>query len=401
VECVSPPDCCKSPFEFVAHLSGTKPPGWSYKWTVYGGSIIDGQSTASIKVDSPKIQTITAVVEIVGPKPECPRTASVTIPCHPPGFFNPPAQQTKRTTDAPESQPSSNARFTSGRSALNIPLEIDNNIILMKVSVNGSRPMRFIFDTGASHTILHSRRGSELELKPEEQVSGTATGGRIEGSLTSGVSLKVADAEVSNQQIGLIDFPVPPGFEFDGVIGYDFINEFVVEIDYLNKIMNLYDPRTYLYRGRGEVIPLVLDDRRIPLAHVTIVPPTGAALNAILGVDTGADRAFIFNNPFVKKHGLVSAMTDITESAGRGGGGEQQIVVGRAKAARLGRFVFTNPTVGLVRDPERDGATKEGDGVIGGEIFRRFKLIIDYSRRRMILEPNKDLNDPYPVEPGE
>lgn len=293
------------------------------------------------------------------------------------------------------------ARFTSGNSALNIPLEIDNNIILMKVSVNGSQPFRFIFDTGASHTILHSRRGAELGLKPEEQVSGTATGGAIEGSLTSGVSLKVAGAEVSNQQIGLIDFPVPPGFEFDGVIGYDFIKEFVIEIDYLNKIMSLHEPRAYLYRGRGEVVPLLLDDRRIPLVYATIVPPAGAQLNAVLGVDTGADRAFIFNHPFVKKHGLVAAMTDIKESSGRGAGGEQQIVVGRAKAARLGRFVFTNPTVGLVRDPERDGATKEGDGVIGGEIFRRFKVIIDYSRRQMILEPNKNFNDPYPVDPGD
>ena len=311
------------------------------------------------------------------------------------------AQEANQSSLTRQRQVTSHARFSSGNSALNIPLEIDNNIILMKVGVNNSKPLRFIFDTGASHTVLHSRRGAELGLKPEEQITGTATGGAIHGSLTSGVSLKVAGAEVSNQQIGLIDFPVPPGFEFDGVIGYDFINAFVVEIDYLNKVMNLYDPRTYSYRGRGEAIPLVLDDRRIPLVHVAIIPPAGAAFNAVLEVDTGADRAFIFNNSFVKKHGLVSAMTDLTESAGRGAGGEQQIVVGRAKAARLGRFVFTNPTVGLVRDPERDGATKEGDGVVGGEIFRRFKVIIDYSRRRMVLEPNKDLNDPYPIEPGE
>jgi hypothetical protein len=311
------------------------------------------------------------------------------------------AQESKQSSATRQRQVGSNARFASGNSALNIPLEIDNNIILMQVGVNNSKPLRFIFDTGASHTILHSRRGAELGLKSEGEAHGTATGGPIQGTFTSGVSLKVAGAEVSNQLIGLIDFPLPPGFEFDGVIGYDFINAFVVEIDYLNKIMNLYDPRTYSYRGRGEVIPLVLDDRRIPLVHVTITPPRGAPLNAVLEVDTGADRAFVFNNSLVKKHGLVAAMTNIKESAGRGAGGEQQIVVGRAKAAQLGRFVFSNPTVGLVRDPEPDGAAKEGDGVIGGEIFRRFKVIIDYSRRQMILEPNKDINDPYPVDPGE
>ena len=311
------------------------------------------------------------------------------------------AQEPNPGSSTRKRQVSSHARFTSGQSALNIPLEIDNNIILMQVGVNNSKPLRFIFDTGASHTVLHSRRGAELGLKPEEQVSGTATGGAIEGSLTSGVSLKVAGAEVSDQQIGMVDFPLPPGFEFDGVIGYDFINAFVVEIDYLKKVMNLYDPRTYSYKGRGEAIRLVLDDRRIPLVHVEIIPPAGAQLNALLGVDTGADRAFIFNNSFVKKHGLVASMTNIKESVGRGAGGEQQIVVGRAKAAQLGRFVFTNPTVGLVSAPERDGATKEGDWVIGGEMFRRFKVIIDYSRRQMILEPNRALNDPYPVDPGE
>ena len=312
------------------------------------------------------------------------------------------AQEPKQSSATRQRQVGSNARFASGNSALNIPLEIDNNIILMQVGVNNSKPLRFIFDTGASHTVLQSRRAAELGLKPEgEELTGSATGGAIRGRMTSGVSLKVAGAEVSNQQIGLIDFPVPPGFEFDGVIGYDFINAFVIEIDYLKKIMNLYEPRTYSYRGRGEVIPLVMDDRRTPLAHVTITPPRGAPVNAVLEVDTGADRAFIFNNSFVTKHGLVSAMTNIKESAGRGAGGEQQIVVGRAQSARLGRFVFTNPIVGLVRDPEPDGAAKEGDGVIGGEIFRRFKVIIDYSRRRMILEPNKHLNDPYPVDPGE
>jgi hypothetical protein len=311
------------------------------------------------------------------------------------------AQEPNQTSLTRKREVAAHARFTSGNSALNIPLEIDNNIILMQVGVNGSRPLRFIFDTGASHTIIHSRRAAELGLKPEgEELSGNATGGTIRGRMTSGVSLKAGGAEVSNQQIGLVDFAVPPGFEFDGVIGYDFINEFVIEIDYINKTMNLYDPRTYSYRGRGDVISLVLADRRTPLTHVMITPPNGPPLKAALEVDTGADRAFIFNSPFVKNHGLLLALTDTTESAGRGAGGEQQIVVGRAKSAQMGRFVFNNPTVGLVLDTQGSGGDEAADGVIGGEIFRRFKVILDYSRRQMILEPNRNINDPYPVDPS-
>lgn len=46
-------------------------------------------------------------------------------------------------------------------------------------------------------------------------------------------------------------FPAAPGFEFDGILGYDFIKQFVIEIDYLNQFMNLYDPRAYALRRKG------------------------------------------------------------------------------------------------------------------------------------------------------
>jgi predicted aspartyl protease len=58
-------------------------------------------------------------------------------------------------------------RFASGKSALKIPIEIDNHLILMRVRVNGSRPLRFIFDTGASHSGIDAKVAAELGLKPQ------------------------------------------------------------------------------------------------------------------------------------------------------------------------------------------------------------------------------------------
>ena len=161
--------------------------------------------------------------------------------------------------------------------------------------------------------------------------------------------------------------------------------------------MNLYDPRTYRYGGTGEIIPLSIAGRRIPFVNTTIFLEKGPPVEASLEVDTGADRTIIFSSPFVAKQQLVNRIMGTTEGGGRGAGGEQKILVGKIKAARLGKFLFPNPPVGLVLN--NDG--KEGDGVIGGEIFRRFKLILDYSRQRMILEPNKILNDPYQFEAGD
>ncbi len=40
-------------------------------------------------------------------------------------------------------------------------------------------------------------------------------------------------------------------------------------------------------------------------------------------------------------------------------------------------------------------AAEDNDGPIGNEIMRRFKVTIDYSRRRMMLEPNSQLSQPF------
>lgn len=309
------------------------------------------------------------------------------------------AQQPRKGTSARKPQQAvPTVRFDSGNSALKIPLDIDNSIIRLEVRVNHSKPLKFIFDTGASFSVISSQRATELGLKSRGEAQGNATGGRIKGSYTKGVSLGVQGAEVFHQLIASIPISPPPGFEFDGVIGQNFIEQFVVEIDYENKLMNLYDPRTYTYSGKGEVIPLLLAAGKTPLVNTKIILEGRPPVEAKLEVDTGADGTLVINSPLVKREKLVEAVLKTGQSNNNGAGGEQRILVGRVKAVQLGRLVFNNPPVGLSQDTEGSGASEENDGLIGGELFRRFKVILDYSRKRMILEPNKSFNDPYNVE---
>lgn len=292
------------------------------------------------------------------------------------------------------------ARFDSGEGASNIPLDIDNNIIRMQVGVNNSKPLKFIFDTGASHSVINSKLAAELGLKSQGKARGNATGGKIRGSYTKGVSLKVQGAEVSDLVIASMPFGTPPGFDFDGVIGCDFINQFVVEIDYENKLMSLYDPRTYAYSGQGTIVPLILAAGRTPLVSTKIILEGRAPVEARLEVDTGADGTFVVNSPLVRKQKLAEAVLKTGRSTNRGAGGEQRHLVGRVKAVRLGPLTFDNPPVGLSQDTEGSGASAENDGVVGGEILRRFRVLLDYSRKRMILEPNGSFKDPYSIEVG-
>src|SRR5262249_2633729 len=138
----------------------------------------------------------------------------------------------------------------------------------------------------------------ELKLKVQGQADGTATGGSIHVGLVNGVSLSVEGAEVTNQIIATLALDKSPCVQFDGIIGYDFINQFIVEIDYPNSAINLYSPKTYTYSGEGKVVPLLIAGRRTPLAEVSINLEGGRSVVSQLEVDTGGDTAFVFSSPF-------------------------------------------------------------------------------------------------------
>lgn len=297
-------------------------------------------------------------------------------------------------------QPAPLAKFTSG-SQTKLAVDIDNNLILVKVRVNGSRPLKFIFDTGASMSGIDQRFVSELGLKTSDDVKGSGTGGSFGGSLVKGVTLAVDGAEVADQPVFAAPMNAPPGFEFDGVIGYDFIARFVVEIDYEAKTITLRDPRQYSYKGKGKIIPLDLTGRKTPLVRSSIKVGARAPFTANLELDSGADNAFLLNSPAVKKHGLLAAFKESIKSSGRGAGGEQDRIIVRVGRVGFGPFIIKNPPVALVLDKSGSGAATDNDGIIGGEVLRRFRVIIDYSRRQMILEPNKAFNEPYEDESGE
>jgi C-terminal processing protease CtpA/Prc len=68
---------------------------------------------------------------------------------------------------------------------------------------------------------------------------------------------------------------------------------------------------------------------------------------------------------------------------------ESKQPVGRVSNVQLGRFTFKNPIAIFFQDKKGVVTSPEFDGVIGGEILRRFKVILDYPRQQMILEPNR------------
>jgi hypothetical protein len=186
------------------------------------------------------------------------------------------------------------------------------------------------------------------------------------------------------------------GRAVDGVIGYSLFSRYVVEIDYQSKVVNLYEPAAYQYAGGGESIPLNILSN-LPFARVQIPLASGKPLEGRFIVDLGAGRfVLILNAPLVAANNLLAVpQKTITEPGARGVGGEVKLIVGRWSSLQLGHFTLTDPVIHFAQDRKGAFASSDFNGVIGGELLRRFKVIFDYAHKRMILEPNDGFADRF------
>jgi hypothetical protein len=103
-------------------------------------------------------------------------------------------------------------------------------------------------------------------------------------------------------------------------------------------------------------------------------------------IDTGAVTALVLNSPFVKINNLIPLTQDAIPFTGCGIGGDTKMLVSTVGGLRLGRFSIVNPVTMFSQAANGVLASSDFDGLIGSGILRHYKVVFDYSRRRMILE---------------
>jgi predicted aspartyl protease len=287
----------------------------------------------------------------------------------------------------------SEIRFDSGNSARGIPFEVHNNHIYLQVKVNNSEPLSFILDTGAS-SVISRRRAESLGLKVRSNEQGFGVGkNAVEAAIVEGVSLNLFGATLSRQNIAVIaleDLQKSLGRAVDGILGYNFLRRFVVEIDYAAKTINLYSAKNYRYKGKGERIPIIVDeDSGLIFARATLKPLNRAPIKGLFEIDSGGGHTLILNKPFVERNNLLTVAQKANVVSVGGIVGSSRAVAGTVENLQLGRNRVENVITLFSMASDGMLANEEFDGNIGNDFLRRFKVIFDYSRRLMILETNK------------
>lgn len=293
-------------------------------------------------------------------------------------------------------------RQSPASSSVTIPADITSyGGIVLQTRINNSRPMWFYLDTGASFPfVIDVRQARLLGLKFETRALGGGGAGpnTYEFAKTRGVSIDLSGLTFKNESayiLALASIAEQLGRSLDGIVGIGLFTRYAVEIDYVGKKIRLYDPQTYTYSGSGESIPLTLRNGHF-LVSAKVEMPGRPQLSGRFVIDTGGVLiTAVLATPFARSNDLPAAtQKTISDRSLAGLGGETKLLIARATSFTLGSSVIPAPVIYLSQDKGGALASSEYDGVIGTEVLRRFKVIFDYRRDRLILERNVHYDEP-------
>lgn len=273
-----------------------------------------------------------------------------------------------------------------------IPFELGTaSRIYVKGSVNGSRPLRFLFDTGATSMVIstNSLKGVPMEFN-ETVVNHGATGSdEVRGSTENQFTI----GEQAMEHVPFIAIPYSPD-QWDGVLGLWFIKQQVTEVNYTDRKIYLYPhgsytPPPHAIRLKIEYV------MGIPVVPVQVTV-NGKTHQLRLSVDTGSDRVLDLNTPFVRKHRLLGSQTPFCISS---------ISSSDTNTGTLENVIFNDIQLGSFKLPLIPGAFStvtsgiqsmaEMDGVMGNNLLKRFNLVYDSNEGYIYLIPNHLVYTPF------
>jgi hypothetical protein len=287
---------------------------------------------------------------------------------------------------------------------IQIPFDYENSFIVVKVIFNNILPLRFIFDTGAEHTILTKREITDAMGVPYRRqftILGADLKTILLAYLVQGVKLEMGDLHALNHSILVLDedyfdFEKFAGIQIQGIIGADITSRFIVEIDYQQQIITLYDPAHFNKPKKNySAIPIEIKKHKPYLKANAVFRKDHLAEGLKLLVDTGAGLSLLLN--METQDSLDLPQNIIKTEIGTGLGGYLEGYFGRIDQLQLGDYELNGVLTNFQeKTEEMDRLYETGrDGLIGNELLSRFKITIDYVNGLLYLQPNRRYNKKF------
>ena len=317
------------------------------------------------------------------------------------GLALPPVRQGVRLTRLFFSNDGTPARWLVEETSVALPFERKGHVLL-PVRVNNGPTLQFALDTGAPFPGIvggpHTD-GLALKLGGSIPIGGSGSGGAAQGRVVRDLTFSLGPVELLEQAAVLIPweemrplFASPAEVYIEGILGYDLLRRYVVELDFEREILTLHRPDGFRYDGDGDVLELSFTQRK-PYVTAWVTMVDGAEVPVKLHVDVGQTAALSLIPGSAPG---ISVPANTVQSEGWGLSGRVDKLMGRVRELRFGRQRLADVICSF---PLRGHATAGGrQGVVGLAALSRFRVFLDYPRKRMILERTAVTDEPFEAD---
>ena len=262
--------------------------------------------------------------------------------------------------------------------------------IYLRGTLNG-RPTDMVLDSGAAATVIDAALADELALKTDGQVTARGVGGTQPASFLAGIEIEVGGLNLRGIRAVKIDLSgvrTMLGRGMPVILGKEMFHAaVVVDIDYPNSRVAFRARAEFAYAGEGTTVPLVASGDGHRQVEVTLE----GEHKGLCTVDTGSGGTLAVFQGFLDKSSLLTDRPPLSETESGGVGGRIRSKVGTLRSVTFAGYELREvpATFGV----DKRGGAFDNDrllGNLGAGIFSRFRMIFDYSRDVLHVEPAAD-----------
>lgn len=289
---------------------------------------------------------------------------------------------------------------------ITIPFQYNQGFIIIDVVFHYIFPLKFILDTGAEHTILLNREYTDILNVPYEKeikVLGSDFNVDLRAWVVRNIPIQLFEGHKTAQNLIVLDEDVMnlgsiTGVKIDGIIGVEFLKNFIVDIDYKHSVVRLYSPESSRKKwSKFKNIELELYKNK-PYLTSKVHLLSNKTVERLLLLDTGAALPLMlhFDSDSLSElsHKLIKGVI------GKGLSGDVEGYSGKISKLEFGDDTFDN----LVTSFQTiDSTTKKDEniireGIIGNFILDNYHLIFDFPHKKLLYKKRYKRNRPIPED---
>lgn len=282
-----------------------------------------------------------------------------------------------------------------------IPFKLINNLIFIPIKVNGIE-LNFLLDSGVEETILFSMdEMQEVKFNNVEKIKlrGLGSEKEIEGLKSTNNTFETYGLKSNNHMLYVIldqsfNLSSHIGIPVNGIIGYKFFKNNIVEINYEKRKITVYEDKQEIQKKldkKFKLIPITIEKSK-PYIYTTAVVDS-MEIDAKLLIDIGNSDAFwIFENSKIKL-----PKKNFPDFLGKGFSGDIEGHRARIQMFSIDEFDFKRPIVAFPDSLSIANVkmVKDRIGSVGGEVLKRFNIVLDYRDQKLYLKKNNKFSDPF------